>query len=971
MFDNTPITLEIIIRDAQKAENTVKHTAGLITKYAKEAQVSLDTMGAALKAAFEKSGVDYPNFDKLINAAVSYAKSLEKVASAQEKVNSKMSDKALMNWGKQLEEAEAMQKRMTQIAPIKPMVDQLDLSGVAGAWGRNVKLMESAIKRLATTMKTDYKSAADMVKAETKGMIDPEVIDAALAKVRASTMSLGDQIRKVFTNIKNIISTAFGTLVAIALFTTLQNIQDFFTSAIQLAKDFQNAMRSLSLTEVLLSKSGMEVTKKDLDDLVKYITEKYKVISKLQATEIVASLSIVKDYGLEQKDLKNLADVITYMQIQARLRGEQINGETVLNRLLDGRANALNQFGINLSDTVVLKQAEEMEMKRVNGEYSKHDILLATIAVAQKGTSDNAKEFIASLGDSRQGLEELNKAAIDNAKIKLGEVFLDVEFGALKAWKAIVDMTSALDAATESGTGFSDGLKRWLGFLFPIVEAFRQLNAVLKGIAALLATGMAGVFTVIKGAMLGKGIMEIMQEAGKTAALVFIDGMSQALATSIGNKDNPVTRWIKAQWKGIMGVDLSTLNEKIAIDTPTGAGAGAGGIDQQAEDIAKAIEKAKNTIDDALADLKFDKVEAKIDLDIKLEDINTKLTRALVDIQTDLDNKIADISASYSNKVADINADARQKQKDANTKAHDDELNDELEYQNKLLDLKERFLMDLDDALHARDARQILRLIKQYKLEKDQAARDYELKKKQRTTDLAQQQRDIEIDRRKRLEDAARERTQQIAQAKADAERKRADAQLAAQRERADAQLDYRHKLEDLQRHFNQKMEALGRNLVQEYNLTIKAAEAIRKVLMAYYGPQGAITAIWLAYAGMLGQIMNAPGSTPTPNIGGPGSGIIGGGTRYAEGGTVFANKPTRAIFGEAGLEMATFTPIGRQGRDVNRVFSNLSGSSGGAGVGGSLKLQVVMSEGLIASIVDSSLDHVTAIFDQVRREKK
>ena len=42
--------------------------------------------------------------------------------------------------------------------------------------------------------------------------------------------------------------------------------------------------------------------------------------------------------------------------------------------------------------------------------------------------------------------------------------------------------------------------------------------------------------------------------------------------------------------------------------------------------------------------------------------------------------------------------------------------------------MREKFLMDLDDALHARDARQILKLIKQYELDKLQAERDYALK---------------------------------------------------------------------------------------------------------------------------------------------------------------------------------------------------------------------------------------------------
>jgi hypothetical protein len=87
-----------------------------------------------------------------------------------------------------------------------------------------------------------------------------------------------------------------------------------------------------------------------------------------------------------------------------------------------------------------------------------------------------------------------------------------------------------------------------------------------------------------------------------------------------------------------------------------------------------------------------------------------------------------------------------------------------------------------------------------------------------------------------------------------------------------------------------------------------------------------------------------------------------------AEGGTLLANRPTTVTFGEAGLEMAKFTPIGRRGRDTNKIFSNLGG---GAGMGGNLKLQVVMSDGLVASIVDTSLKNVTSVIETVRRERR
>ena len=97
----------------------------------------------------------------------------------------------------------------------------------------------------------------------------------------------------------------------------------------------------------------------------------------------------------------------------------------------------------------------------------------------------------------------------------------------------------------------------------------------------------------------------------------------------------------------------------------------------------------------------------------------------------------------------------------------------------------------------------------------------------------------------------------------------------------------------------------------------------------------------------------------------------IVGSQRYAEGGMMIADRPTTVTFGEGdGLEMATFTPLNKTGRDVNKLFTNLSGQGGG-GSDGVLEVDVTLSPDLEARIVRRSMDETAGIITKVKNSKR
>lgn len=278
--------------------------------------------------------------------------------------------------------------------------------------------------------------------------------------------------------------------------------------------------------------------------------------------------------------------------------------------------------------------------------------------------------------------------------------------------------------------------------------------------------------------------------------------------------------------------------------------------------------------------------------------------------------------------------------------------------------------MDLDDALHARDARQILKLIKQYNLEKTQAQRQRDLQKaedaaaaKLRQQSYEAERKQAEAERKRKLEDAAIEHQRKLEQLAEEEERERIQAQLALQRKMADLQLE-----------LGQRLALLGAGLVAEFNLTQAGLNAVLALYRAYYGPGGAIDQIYAGAQARMSANAVIPTSTPSAYRGSGGAGNqssnggpLNGG--FAEGGTLFANKPTRVLMGERGPEVAHFSPLGRTGKDVNKVFSNMSGSGGGSS-GGQIEIGVNLNPDLEARIISNTLQETSKVIMKVNRTK-
>ena len=391
--------------------------------------------------------------------------------------------------------------------------------------------------------------------------------------------------------------------------------------------------------------------------------------------------------------------------------------------------------------------------------------------------------------------------------------------------------------------------------------------------------------------------------------------------------------------------------DKKAQDTPTSPKT-VGGIVVE-DDLAKALEKMNKEILDAQLKLAQDMEDAAIDMGRKLVDIDIEYSRKRADAQRDYANKIADINRSYNETILDIKV----KQQTDEAKAKQDELDKERQFQNDMLELKENYLMSLDDALHNRDARQILKLQAQYELDKLQAERKHGLDQ-QSAADEAKVRKQTYAEDRRRAES---DRKAKLAEAQRDLADKLAQLEIERKREIADANLDYERKKQDLERAMHDRLNIVAANLVQEFNLTKTGLDAIAKLYGKYYSYVAGL------YAAMQKMVSGTGGNISAPVIGTQNDPRRGRGFGAAEGGTFIANRPTTITFGEAGLERATFTPLGRMGRDVNKTFTNVSGSGGE----GKISIELLLSPDLESRIVSNTLNQTAEVFSRTMRGQR
>lgn len=382
--------------------------------------------------------------------------------------------------------------------------------------------------------------------------------------------------------------------------------------------------------------------------------------------------------------------------------------------------------------------------------------------------------------------------------------------------------------------------------------------------------------------------------------------------------------------------------------------------------------------------------EGSADLLEKFEGLGIKIRELLIDEQDDIedqwekhferlvemglrfDEKREQNRIKYEGDIAAINRKFNDELEEANEEFREKELDREEDFQDKLKKLREDFLLDLEDALRERDAKQVLSLIRRFKLREKQLKRQEDIEKKQRERRFQDRVQDIERQRQIRLRETRIEFE----------ERRRLTRRDYDLRRRLEER-NHQERLENIREETQERKEELIRRFEDEHDITKSGAKKVRDVLQEYFGSGGEVDKIYdhlisksvttadkvRQAVGTIAQYINSLREMQVGGLEpltGPGGSYFSTPNGYAEGGTVIADRPTTVTFGEGREpEMATFSPIGRIGRDEGKVFGELEGS-------GKMSKQIIelfLSDDLVAKTRNNVFnDMAEVVIKQNRR---
>lgn len=705
----------------------------------------------------------------------------------------------------------------------------------------------------------------------------------------------------------DVIRTALGTLVAVGIFQFLSVIQKAFATLIHNIRETELAVYNLINAEKRLSEQGIDVTPKGLQEIIDSVRELVPILSQIQAEELVSRIAtnVAPSLKLTNEQIKQMAEATALLYIRNKALGKSFDEveSQLTNAFLTGKVSVgINNLGVKISDQIVKDEALRLGLVKTEEEFN-------------------------------------NLTGEMEAQIKASAMLSVVYKNATDDIQSIDEYMKTTDAAVEETT------KSWNDLLTVLGQAFGPL--IIEGLKA-VREGVEGMIHAVKAA---QPILQRMV-ALIVASAEAMHNLSNQLYAGRGSFINIVNvgEVFNKTFEDVMK-SFDGLAE--AADTPTVL------QPELDEGSLQDFEDFENKIEDILQDAAEAREDLAENLSQKREDIDEEYRRKALDAEVDYGRKVEDINRDYERDIAKIKS-----------KQREEDLRAEENYQLKLWELRMRFLMDLEDALHARDARQVIRLQKQYEIDKEALARKQGLDDKQRDADQAAE-----------LEDAAIKRDQRLADAKVEYEQKLADQRLAKQRELDDLAVWYAREQKDIETNVQRKLEALINGWIQEKKITEENAAAVYAILAKYFGPGGMTDALYAYMAQKLATPLPMPmfggGTGPQPYwqlLENQQNAAAGGGGRrntnrsgrgMAEGGTLIATRPTTVTFGEAGAEMASFTPLGRLGKNVGTVFSD-----GGGGLMGQITLAVDLSPDLEARMTKNTMNNVADIVLKVNRSK-
>ncbi len=802
---------------------------------------------------------------------------------------------------------ESLKQFNAQVTDTAARVDTLKgiISSVGNQMGGDLGKAQQAVSKFANSL-TGIKSAEiKQAGMELRGIGD------------AGESAFG----RVFNSI-NAVRIALGAIVSMILFNLIQGVIQFATTAVKSFSDVEEAIWRIHNAEIALSNQGKDITFKGIVEGIQQIKDELKIFSEPDllkgASDLATSLA---QFGFTQDQILSLtkaAAVLNVVSTESETYADTIN--RIQTSLLTGNTKGISQYNIQLDNQAIKLKAVDMGLLKASDSVDKltaAEKAAVKVKIIEDSSNTALKTYNDYLGTNSAKLKE-NAAAWEDVKAAAGGLLATVIPSVNGILAVVTDMTNKFKVGIALFVGFGDAV---------IVSVAAIVNSIVHGANAL------DVFL--------QYIRNIATFKDK-----FKQGFVFEIKTLFAEAPSNAPDWLK---KILDKGETPTAQIDVGVQ-----------VDQAAlDDLAKLDEDLQKVANDAA----IAKRELEITTQQKYRDIEIQVQLKIEDIQTQVQQKIEDAQTQLQQKIYDIQISTQQKMADAQTQYRLDQLQAEQEFLLKMKQLHDQFLMDLDDALHARDARQVLSLIKQYNFNKEQAIAQKNLDDKLRKEKLAADLAAIQLEMQRQIQAAQTAYQRQLEEIDVWKKRQLDEVNTWEQRQIEDLNRWHQDQLDSIARNEADKVQALKDGYDKQYGVHQQYQQAIQDMIRKYFSEDANLMYSLLAMAQSVA--VQLQGLFTNLQFGNPGN--IAGLTGMAEGGSIIATKPTAAIFGERGPEVATFTPLGRNGRDVNKVFGNVSPNNA---MNGKLAIEMLLSPDLEARIVDNTLSKTADVITRVSRTK-
>lgn len=736
----------------------------------------------------------------------------------------------------------------------------------------------------------------------------------------------------------NLVRTAMHILVATGIFAVINAFQQLFSMAIKGLRELETATYNLVNAERTLSEQGVAITPQGLDETIKKLQQIDPLLSKIQATEVVsrAATLVAPNVGFNAKEIDEFSQAVAVLAVRNKGLGksfEEVESQ-VSNAFLSGRVSVgINQLGVKITDQIVKDEALRMGLVKSGDEFDKLTGKMQANVKARAMLSvitQNTQKEISHLPEYFKTADA--KFGIFQARMQ--DVFTKV--GTLLA-PILIKFFDVMIKGLEKASAWLDKNEKSLTLM---ANAAAQLIPIFVGIISFVMKFVTAI---------GWGLQLFSYFIGRMSALIDKIPLLKKLVDALSFKeigDYADTATNSVQEFG--NTATSTANKVVEANN------------KMKESLADLAKEAADKLADIERNYRQKLADIATSTSDKIEDASRKGRNARLDAERDLGSKLADIGRTANENIASAQQDFRQK-----------EIDREKEKNDKLKELRQKFLMDLEDALRERDARAVLKLIRNYQNEKKQAEEANKQKAQQDRQELARKMQDIELERQQKVEAARQEYADKLKEIELAQQREYAEINRNEDRELRDAQTAHQRQLEEQRIYLQRKLRDLADALAKEYNLTAQGSAAILKVMQSYLNASGTLLS---GTSGQFGTSFTAPSATSDFASFGQKAGIgtglynpydVRSRKGFAEGGTLLATRPTTVTFGET-PEIATFTPITRQGLDTNKLFA----SGAGTDKGGTIDIALKLSPDLKAEILDTSLENVAIHLERLSRSE-